>query len=117
MSLADYPDWIVEQRLLVDGYPLLVLEKDGQRVFKSAGRSQEIIEFLLPLNEAGQDLDIVRGTTRVRSIHNELHRAFITGSEWTDGQGNIWMTLFDPVLNFSDHECEDAPTAHRATLD
>ena len=107
MAHPEYPDWVLEQRLLVDGYPLLVLEKNGQRVFKSEGRSQEIIEFLLPLNEAGDDWEHVRDNTRVWCIHNQLHHAFITGSEWTDGQGNIWMTLFDPVVDFAEHECEE----------
>jgi hypothetical protein len=80
-----YPDWRIYQQLLIDGYPLLVLEKDGEFLFTSEGYYQNIIEFLLPLSEPIEDYVIESGSVRVWSIHNQLHQAFMSGEGFADG--------------------------------
>ncbi len=47
--------------------------------------------FLLPLAEPGEDFVFESGSTRVESIHNQLHQAFVSGQEF--GNGAIYFRL------------------------
>ncbi|AKG21599.1 hypothetical protein IJ00_10210 [Calothrix sp. 336/3] len=90
--MSEYPGWTIYMRLLIDDYPLVVLAKDNELRFISEGYYQNIIEFLLPLAEPGEDFVIESGSTRVESIHNQLHQAFVSGQEFVD-YGNIYFCL------------------------
>ncbi len=46
MTHPNYPDWSITKRLLVNGYPLLLLEKDDEKIVLSEGAYKLIIEFL-----------------------------------------------------------------------
>ncbi|BAY35636.1 hypothetical protein NIES37_67180 [Tolypothrix tenuis PCC 7101] len=87
----EYPGWKIYLRLLIDDYPLVVLAKDNELRFISEGYYQNIIEFLLPLAEPGEDFVFESGSTRVESIHNQLHQAFVSGQEF--GNGVIYFQL------------------------
>ncbi|MBD2496542.1 hypothetical protein [Nostoc sp. FACHB-280] len=88
----EYPGWKIYLRLLIDDYPLVVLAKDNELRFISEGYYQNIIEFLLPLAEPGEDFVIESGSVQIESIHNQLHQAFVSGQEFVD-YGNIYFCL------------------------
>lgn len=80
--VPEYPDWTVEKRLLVDGYPLLLLQKDGRQIVVSQGYHKRIIEFLLNASKPHQPWAEERGGVKLESIDHLLHQGFTSGEGW-----------------------------------
>jgi hypothetical protein len=74
MTHPNYPDWHITKRLLVDGYPLLLLERDTKKIVLSEGAYKLIIEFLLnvskPHASSPEDVNFI------------MHQGFISGTGW-----------------------------------
>ncbi len=74
MTHPNYPDWNITKRLLVDGYPLLLLEKDNKKIVLSEGVYKLIIEFLLNVSKPH-----ISSFDDVNSI---MHQGFASGTGW-----------------------------------
>jgi hypothetical protein len=102
-------EWTVKNHFLVDGYPLLLLERGSERMVLSEGRYAAIIQFFLPLAEpsdAPEDWQPVGDNTKIKNLHNPMYRAFVAEQPWTDGQGQIMFCLLDPVNDFAEHQTD-----------
>jgi hypothetical protein len=102
-------EWTPRTRFFVDGYPLLLLRRGTERLVLSEGRYAAIIQFFLPLAEPlefPEGWQAIGGNTKIKNLHNPMHRAFVAGQEWTDGQGQISFCLLDPVRDFAEHQTD-----------
>ncbi|MDX2007955.1 MAG: hypothetical protein SFU83_22160 [Meiothermus sp.] len=72
----------MEKRLLVDGYPLLVLRKDEKKIVVSEGYYKNIIEFLLNASKPSEPWAEERGGVKLESIDHLLHQGFVSGEGW-----------------------------------
>jgi hypothetical protein len=74
MTHPNYPDWSITKRLLVDDYPLLLLEKDDQKIVLSDGVYKNLIEFLLNVSKP-----FVSSPENVNFI---MHEGFMSNTGW-----------------------------------
>ncbi|MEY4529711.1 MAG: hypothetical protein RLZZ156_432 [Deinococcota bacterium] len=74
MTHPNYPDWQITKRLLVDGYPLLLLERDTKKIVLSEGVYKLIIEFLLNVSKPH--------TSSFDDVNSIMHHGFISGTGW-----------------------------------
>jgi hypothetical protein len=95
MEHPEYPGWIIKTRLLVDGYPLLLLEKDSAKIFVSDGPYRQIIEFLLNIAEPASEW-LEHPQQYQQDINYKLHQGFASGKGWAEGQGTFYGHLVQP---------------------
>ena len=74
MTFPNYPDWNITKRLLVDNYPLLLLEKDNKKIVLSEGAYKLIIEFLLNVSKPH--------SSSLEDVNFIMHQGFISGEGW-----------------------------------
>jgi hypothetical protein len=102
-------EWTTQTRFFVDGYPLLLLERGVERMVLSEGRYAAIIQFFLPLadpSDQPEGWQPMGNNTKIKNLHNPMHRAFVAGQSWTDGQGQISFCLLDPVRDLGEYQTD-----------
>lgn len=82
MPSEHYPDWSIVQRILVDGFELVVLERNGQRRLVAEGYHASIIEFLLNAAKPHQPWAEERGGVKFEGVDHLFHQGFVSGEGW-----------------------------------
>jgi hypothetical protein len=87
MTHPNYPDWSITKRLLIDDYPLLLIEKDDQRIVLSDGAYKNLIEFLLNVSKPH--------TSSPENVNFIMHQGFMSGAGWAIS-GVFYGQLIEP---------------------
>lgn len=114
MSVPDYPGWSLARRLLVGGYPLLLLEQGERRLVISEGPYRQIIELLLNAAKPHEPWVSAHGATRIESIDHILHQGFVSETGWAIS-GVFFGELVRPAA-FADWRDDAAFVAELARL-
>lgn len=95
MEHPEYPGFIIRHRLLIDGVPLLMLERGDDRICVSEGGYKQIIEFILSIASGSREW-LECPDLYGHDINYRLHRGFVTEEGWAEGEGTFYGHLIKP---------------------